>query len=139
MNYYSQRNLTYKNIKLGTCTNTLYSHGCFCCALSMIAYNDPVETNKLFTVKGGYSNGCMVNSDKAAELLELRYDGRSTKKPNHICIAETGHYKTVGVPQHFFVFAPKGTVSDVTDLMLDPLDNPSTMSWKPVKYNIVRA
>ena len=136
MEKYTQRNPKYKYVKLGTCNTTLWNDGCFVCSLSMLTnkYN-PEEVNLLLRNNGGYSNGCMVNSKKAAEILELEYKGITKSKSESICIAETNHFASKGVPQHFFVFAPKGTVNDVCDMILDPLDNPCY--WRENKYNIV--
>ena len=134
MKHFSQHSPGYKNIKLGTCSVTLWSHGCLVCSLSMLSGSDPVDTNILFTKKGGYASGCNVISAKAAKLLNLRYDGKKTAKPNHICIAETSYYSWLGLKQHFFVFAPKGTVSVHEDLILDPLDAPNKIGWKQNKY-----
>ena len=132
----SQKDLRYKDLKLGTCTKTIGQVGCFMCDLSMFAYEDPVIVNEKLKNNGGYANGCSMLSEKAAEILKLKYDGVSKVKPPFICIAETDYYKPVwkgGVPQHFFVFLPLGS----GDFMIDPLDPPETIGLKPVKYPIV--
>jgi hypothetical protein len=81
---------------------------------------------------GGYSRGCLVNSPKAAEILELQYDGKTLTKPNFICVAET-HDLNNGRGQHFFVFLPIGG----GDYMLDPWEKPDKITIKPLTYNIV--
>ena len=137
MQRYSQKNKGYEKIKLGTCTKTMRSHGCFAVTLGNMASIDPIEVNRLLTTQGGYSQGCLMNSEKAAQILGLIYEGKTKTKPRFICVAETDHYKQSGYKQHFFVFAPQGTVSDLGDYILDPLDDPYSIAWKPNKYNIV--
>ncbi|MFH2044405.1 MAG: hypothetical protein ABIK92_04590 [Pseudomonadota bacterium] len=125
----SQKDNRWKNEKLGTCNDTIGASGCFITALSNLADKTPSEVNKLFKEKGGYSNGCMVNSDKAKEILGLQYFGKSTLiDPMFVCIAETDHYKKQGVPQHFFNIRKDGKI-------IDPLD--LKPYWKKNKYNIV--
>ena len=136
MFYLAQRNPKWKNIKLGTCKDTFGQSGCKLMSSCMLAYRDPIQVNSEFIKNKVYTNGCLLDDKAVAKALDLKFDGRSTKKPSFITMAETNHFASVGVPSHFFVFAPKGTVSDVTDLMLDPLDDSKTMSWKPVKYKI---
>jgi len=134
MNRYSQRTSGYQNIKLGTSSRyTLWSDGCFCCSLSMLSYSNPVETNRLLREQGGYTNQCLINSAKSAQILGLEYHGRTTVKPPFICIAEvklSGH-------QHFIVFAPAGTVDQYNDLVLDPWDKPDKIGWKKNPYKVV--
>lgn len=141
MKRYSQRQEGYNKIKLGTCSrNNLETDGCFVCSLSMLAYQDPQITNAEFTQQGVYLSGCSIVSNSAARVLGLDYDGKEySKKPSFICIAETLDYdrpSTDFKEQHFFVFAPKGTVNEHSDMMLDPLALPSEMTWEPVKYKI---
>lgn len=140
MNRLSQRNPAWASRRLGTCpNNTFGSDGCLLMSLSMLAYQDPVGVNALFMEQGVYAQGCSIVAEKAAAALELRYDGRSTEKPDHICIAETLDFDKPSTPfreQHFFVFAPKGTVSKDQDMMLDPLADPATMDWEPARFRV---
>jgi hypothetical protein len=124
MNKYSQK---WYSDKLGTCNVTIKSHGCFVTCLAMLVGIEPPEVNELLTKNGGYSNGCMLLSDKASKILDLEYNGKTTKKPDYICIAETNYYKKNGVPQHFFVYN-KGD-------MVDPLDQKP--DWRKCIYPIV--
>jgi len=138
MHHLSQKTSGYEKIRLGTCArNTMKSDGCFVVSLSMLAYRDPLEVNRLFTDHGGFVSGCLVDSKQAAKILGLRYEGRTNDKPSFICIAETKLYFTTYKSQHFFVFAPAGTVHPTQDLMLDPLDPPGNVEWRPVKYTVV--
>jgi hypothetical protein len=102
----------------------------------MFAYRDPLEVNEEFIANHVYVKKCLIDDNAMAKALKLKFDGKTTQRPEHICVAETSHYQTSGVPQHFFIFAPKGTFSDLGDFMLDPLDKPNDMAWKPVKYKI---
>jgi len=125
MKFYSQKD--YPNVMLGTSHYSLKSQGCFVTSLAMLDGRTPPEVNKLLTEQGGFQNGCLLIGSKAADILGLGYDGRVTKDPGTLCIAETNHYKYAGIPQHFFVYE--------NGKMADPLDQPS--AWKDCKYNIV--
>lgn len=139
MQHYSQKQEPWQSDKLGTCNTTIRFNGCFIVSLSMLTNSvDPRQVNELLKQDGGYSQGCMVNSSKAASILGLQYGGRTNIKPKFICIAETQDYdrpSTAYKEQHFFVFAPKGTVEEKYDVILDPLDNPCV--WKKNPYHIV--
>jgi hypothetical protein len=76
------------------------------------------------TEKKLYANGCNVVQDKFCKYLNLKNDGRTTAKPKYSCIAETNHYAKIGVPQHFFIWNPDGTI-------LDPLDGNVMNLWTP--------
>ncbi|MEB5028250.1 hypothetical protein RXP05_29815, partial [Pseudomonas aeruginosa] len=75
----------------------------------------PPELNKWLIKNGGYSDGCLLNSAKGAEGVGLVSKGRTGINPEHICICETDHWKSKGVPQHFFVYSD-GQVLDPLDL-----------------------
>lgn len=135
MNRISQVDSRWRHQRLGTGRLTIGQVGCFLSCLSMLSYKDILEVNQLLIDRGGFANGDMMISSKAAKILDLKYDGITVNKPDHICVAETKHFAP-RVPQHFFVFAPQGTVSPSRDLMLDPLSNPATMDWQPVKYKV---
>jgi len=100
------------NDKIGTCNVTIRSHGCFLVSLCMLADIDPRQANKILREQGGYSNGCLIRSERAAELLNLNYGGRTRQKQNSVCIAETDHFKKIGIPQHFFVWLGNGRIID---------------------------
>jgi len=68
----------------------------------------PPEVNNLLRDNGGYSNGCLVNSDRAAELLGIEYNGKTTDYQTSVCIAETGDWGG----QHFFVWLGNGHIID---------------------------
>jgi len=124
MKIYSQK---WYSDKLGTCTTTIKASGCFISCLSMLAEIEPPEVNKLLTKNGGYSNGCMLLSEKAAEILGLEYKGKVVKDPKTLCVAETNYYKNRGFPQHFFIYNQGD--------MVDPLDN--NPEWRGCSYPIV--
>jgi hypothetical protein len=128
MKFYSQSDTRWGYYKLGTCNTTIKGGGCFIVCYAMLADKTPAEVNTLFKNKGGYASGCLVVQSKCSAILGLEDNGRTTKKPNHICIAETNHYKSKGVPQHFYIWNPNGNI-------VDPLDKNPT--WKKNPYNIV--
>lgn len=108
----SQKNPVWKGEKLGECNETIGSGGCFITSLAILADKTPSEVNQILKDNGGYSNGCLLNSDKASQLLGLEYNGITKEYQNSVCIAETDHYKISGVPQHFFVWLGNGRIID---------------------------
>lgn len=130
MKFYSQKSYT---DRLGSCKDTIAQSGCFITSLCNLALNlntskkTPPELNKWLIKNGGYSDGCLLNSAKGAEGVGLVSKGRTGINPEHICICETDHWKSKGVPQHFFVYSD-GQV-------IDPLDKEPT--WKKNQYKIV--
>lgn len=131
--FYSQKDPRWKDEKLGTCKDTLGQSSCFITSLCNLALNlntsdkTPSELNKWLIKKGGYSNGCLLNSVKGAEGVGLVLKEKTKIDPKHICICETDHYKAKGVPQHFFVYSDK--------MVLDSLD--LKPEWKKNPYKIV--
>lgn len=130
MTFYSQKAYT---DRLGSCKDTIAQSGCFITSLCNLALNlntskkTPPELNKWLIKNGGYSDGCLLNSAKGAEGVGLVSKGRTGINPEHICICETDHWKSKGVPQHFFVYSDGQAI--------DPLDlNPT---WKKNPYKIV--
>ncbi len=138
MFHYSQKDPRWKDKKLGSCKDTIGQSGCKITALGMFLYKQPDEVNEEMTRDNIYVDGCLTDDAKIAKYYNMRFDGRTTVKPKHICIAETNDYKTrYGVPQHFFVFAPKGTLDEDRDMILDPLDEANEIAWKENPYHIV--
>lgn len=136
MQRFSQRDKLWAKEKLGTCNYTIGSHGCFISSLGMLSYIPPVIVNERFLELGGYKNGCSVDSEAAARILRLQYDGKTTVKPDFPCIAEThdmDNDSTYEKEQHFFVFLPLGG----GDYMIDPWEKADVIDMKPLKYNIV--
>ena len=120
----SQKDPKWAKQKLGACNDTIAQSGCKITSFGMLAGITPDVVNKTIT----YTNGCLTIDEKNAKELGLEYLGRTTVKPNYICIAETDHWKKVGVPQHFFIVRPDGMIAD-------PLDYPC--NWKKNPYKIV--
>lgn len=121
--FFSQKDDRWKNKKLGTCTQTFGQVACFLTSIAnKIAYeNDvvytPEELNAICLKKGFYSNGCMLNAAALAKHLGYSYTKETPgKRKSGIVIAETNHYKKLGVPQHFFLY------NVYTDRRVDPLD-----------------
>lgn len=111
MNFYKQCDSRWGSKKLGTCSDTICQSGCFLCCLSMLSNIPPDQANEMLK-SGGYINGCIMNSEKAAQLLGLEYYGISKTKPSYDCVAETNYYKSSGVPQHFFIIKADGSQVD---------------------------
>lgn len=132
---YSQINPRWAKQKLGTSSHTIGSSGCFITCLAMV-YDGTIRDPKgvvrpahpgildwLFTVRKLYANRCQVVQSRMCSFLGLKDRGKTTRRPNYACIAETDHYARRGVPQHFFVWFPNNTI-------YDPLDG-FTPEWKP--------
>jgi len=130
MKFYSQKDPKWINQRLGTCNGeTLGKSGCKVACYAMLDGRTPAEVDDLLTEKGGYSKGCLTVDSSASKILGLEFNGSTTKKPNHICIAETNHYAKNGVPQHFFIIDPN------TNRRVDPLD--ADPKWEDNDYKIV--
>jgi hypothetical protein len=127
MTFYSQKNLLWRWKKLGTCNVTIGSDGCFGTCLGIFCDKRPDKVNDLLVKNGGYKDGCLVISAKAAKILGLEYNGKIYIKPDHDCIAVTNHYAP-SYPQHFFVLLESGKIIDPLNLFPKPKDN---------KYNII--
>jgi hypothetical protein len=135
--FYSQCDPKWKNVRLGTCPDTIGQSGCFMTSLANLAWKVPVEVNELFTRNGAYVNGCLISPEKAAQLLGLEYKGKTTVKPDGVCIAETNYYASRGVPQHFFIWNPDGRIADPLDLSPDWQENKK--KYPIVSYRLFRA
>ena len=133
MAYFSQKDPVWKNTKLGTCTTTIGSSGCFITSFCNLLKKfdiikiEPDDFNDLCMRKCWYTNGCMFQPDKAARYFDMSYEKKYTYKG--VCICETNFYKKLGFSQHFFLYD--------TDKKkrLDPLD--LEPSWEDNNYPIV--
>ncbi|HCW06220.1 MAG TPA: hypothetical protein DGG95_02520 [Cytophagales bacterium] len=121
---YSQKNYPQK---LGTCSCTIKSDGCFLTSYCNLLHEfgteiTPPEFNKIAFPKGG----CLANASYWAKLYNLSYE-KVFKDPGTLCIIETNFYANKGVPQHFCLFK-KGMRVDPLDL--DP-------NWELNTYPVV--
>lgn len=108
----SQKNPAWKGEQLGTCDTSISSNGCFVTSLAILTEKTPSEVNQILKDNGGYANGCLVISERAAELLGLEYNGITKEYQNDIAIGETDHYRSSGIPSHFFVWLGNGRIID---------------------------
>ncbi len=128
MKNYSQKNPRWRWQKLGTCAHTtIGSDGCFVNALASLADTTIVNPKGVTvachpgildwvaTVQDLYAHGCWVVSKDFANLLGLKYHGKSQTQPDYPCILETNYYANKGVPQHFVVLFPDGDIIDSLD------------------------
>jgi hypothetical protein len=128
--FYSQKSFPQK---LGSRNTTIKANGCFLVSLSnlinylKLSIMNPLELNEFLLLKGGYVNGCLMNAPKVASLLGMTYV-KTNQNPETLCVAETDHYKSKGVPQHFFLVRKDGRI-------VDPLDEKP--NWKNNPYKIV--
>jgi hypothetical protein len=130
MKTYSQK--SYPNVKLGNSNDTIANSGCFIVSISnLLEYYGrgltPPEVNEIGKKCGAF-NGALLTAGTLAKALNLSYE-KTTKAPVDVCIAETDHYKSKGVPQHFFLHCP------LESGRIDPLNlNPK---WEHNTYKIV--
>ena len=134
-NMYSQKDPKWKDIKLGSCKDTIGQSGCFITSFCNLL-NDGTTPKKLNTYlkdKSLYESGCMFNASHTAQYFRMTYE-KTTKKPDIDCIFETDHYKSKGVPQHFCLIRPDGKIIDPLDLYPDWKDNP----YKIISYRVFK-
>lgn len=134
--FYSQKDPRWAKKKLGTCNkDTFGSSACFLTSfcnwlkLNRIMDKTPEEMNAYFIQKKLWTNGCNIDMPRISKHFGLGYQ-KVWSDPMAIgtpCIAETDHYKKVGVPQHFFLYRPGKRV--------DPLD--LEPDWEENLYHIV--
>ena len=119
--YYSQKDLKWASERLGTCPNeTIGKSGCKIACLASFCGKTPSYVNKIIP----YVSGCHTEDASAAKALGLLFLGKTTVKPDFDCIAETDHYKSKGVPQHFFILLADGRCVDPLDAIAVPKKNP---------------
>ena len=95
--------------------NTFCKYGCMVCSLSMLCDKTPPETAKILKDNGLFTNGYLNDSVKAAQVLGLEYNGKSTIKPAYDTIAETNYFdnkSTTAVEQHFYIVKEDGSQVD---------------------------
>jgi len=135
MSYYSQKDKKWAAEKLGACTDTLAQSACYITSGTNLAKvygtrdTNPSKLNKWLTQNAGYSAGCLLITPKMAEYLGFKYLGKVANTNVRYCIAETDHYRKVGVPQHFFVY------DNATKKRIDPLD--LAPEWEANTYHVV--
>ena len=131
MTYYSQKDPKWASEQLGTCKGeTIGRSGCKITCLASFCGKTPSEVNKIIP----YVSGCLTNDETAAKALGLTFLGKSSVKPDFECLAETDHYKSRGVPQHFFILLTDGRCVDPLDLNPAPKKNP----YKIVSYRLFK-
>lgn len=131
MRYFSQHDPKFKKIKLGTSNDTVFNSGCALVSISNITDNDPEFLNNFFVTTGVFSNGNMIDFSKAASRLGYTYK-KQLNNPKIKCVAETAHFKSKGVSQHFFLLKPDNSIIDPLDYPIEFKKNP----YKIVSYRI---
>lgn len=125
-NYFSQHDPKYKKVKLGNSQDTIYNSGCFLVSQANLFQVDPEWLNNYYKKTGVFS-GALIKADVAASRMGYTYK-KVSNNPKVRCIAETDHFKSKGIPQHFFLLKPDKSI-------IDPLDYPSKFKQNP--YHIV--
>lgn len=129
--YYSQKDPRWGNEQLGGCKGTLFKDAaCKITCLASFCGKTPSEVNKIIP----YVSGCLTEDVSAAKALGLPFLGKTTVKPDFDCISETDHYKSKGVPQHFFILLADGRCVDPLDAIPVPKKNP----YRIVSYRLFK-
>lgn len=122
MQIYSQKDSRWAKIPLGTCTDTIAQSGCIVTCYGMLADITPDQVNEHLKSGGGFTDGCLINWTKAAQVMGLQYLGSSTGAAKVFpCIGCTDHFskivngKEVGTPNHSFVMLDANTINDALD------------------------
>lgn len=103
----------WKNEKLDHSNETIGKSGCFVTSLANMSDRTPSEVNKILTDNGLInSDGMLTDKIRIAQVLGLEYHGTSSVQPKYPCIAETAHFASRGVPQHFYIINPDGSQID---------------------------
>lgn len=103
----------WKNEKLGHSNETIGKSGCFVTSLANMSDRTPSEVNKILTDSGLInSNGMLTDKIRIAQVLGLEYHGASSIQPEYPSIAETAHFASRGVLQHFYIINPDGSQID---------------------------
>lgn len=129
---YSQKDKRWGKLLISSNT-TMEKAGCFVTSLAMLKDMTPdkvlflLKSHKCFTREG------LLKHPDDAIALDMKYGGMVDKCPNIVCIAETDHYKSVGVPQHFFVWLDENHPIADHPLIIDSLDGVKKVN----PYNIV--
>lgn len=137
MTYYSQKDPRWASERIGTCPNeTIGKSGCKITCLASFCGKTPSEVNKIIP----YVSGCLTEDVSAAKALGLQLLGKTTVKPDFDCIAETDHFKIIGVSQHFFILLVDGRCVDPLDAIPVPKKNPyRIVSYRLFKPLLVKA
>ena len=126
-----QTDSRWANEKIGHSNETIKKSGCFLVSLANMCDKTPSETNKILTDNGLInSEGMLTDKIRIAQVLGLEYHGASSVQPNYPCIAETAHFASRGVPQHFYIINPDGS-------QIDPLGY--SIKYKIVSYRLYKA
>jgi hypothetical protein len=110
MTKYLQTDPKWANEKLGYSNTTISENGCFVTSLGMLSNTPPNQVNNLLKNRNGFSGASqnLVNSEKASDILNLEYHGKSPAKPSYDTIAEV----VMPQGQHFIIVLANGTQVD---------------------------
>ena len=133
MNKFSMRDSRWAHMQIGETGYTLCYYGCFIVSLAMLDGRTPDEVLKELNYGNAFNKEGMLYSDVAAKILDMKYSGKTRRRQGITCIAETDHYKSHGVDQHFFVWLGKDKIIDSLDGKIK--DNP----YHIVSYRLFRS
>lgn len=103
LEYYWQRHPRYKGLKLGPSNLSFQNYACLTCSLAYVTQEDPLVVHDKLKAGGGYLSDGRIISEKAAEILNLEYKGK-TKDVNYMPDwTPTIKEVKLGSSQHFVV------------------------------------
>jgi len=112
MTEFSQKDPAWKYTRFSPANLSIGSYGCFLTSLACLLDKDPPTVAQVLDNFGCFDSQGYLNSDCAARILNLEYNGKTTDYQTSVCIAETGDYASVNYPQHFFVWLGNGHIID---------------------------
>lgn len=115
MNFYSQKDPTYKTRTLGKSTLNVEGYGCFLCSIATLYQKSPTE---LLGVSEAFDADGILNSGILAQSCGGSAGAKVADAPEGWCIAQTDHYASKGFTKHFFC------VNVQTKEQIDPLAFP---------------
>jgi hypothetical protein len=108
MKLYNQR--IYPQL-LGYGPTHIFTHGCKLTCFSMITEIDPVTLNSKFKKDWAFIND-LLPDEAVAKSLGIEFEGKVTKDPKKICLAEVDMSPAPEKQQHFVVWMADGTIWD---------------------------
>jgi len=112
MTPFSQRDFRWSWKKLGYCSTTIGEKGCAITCLGIMTDKRPDEINEILKNNGGFVSGCICLWERATFLLQLDWQGVSTKPKFYPCIADV---RMKNGSQHFVVCLDPTTIIDPWD------------------------
>lgn len=112
MIYYSQRDIRWRYLRLGSSKSTIGNYGCAITCLAMLSGRAPSEINMLLLRNSGFLAGNLVIWARACALLGLSWRGQSSAPQFLPTIAQV---RGAGFSCHFVVWLGNNKIIDPWD------------------------